>query len=71
MCIRDRGMVGAVDSVIGVRPEDSLNRFLTGIPTRYTPVTEGRMMFCSVLIEVDENTFKTLSIERIDREIFV
>jgi len=69
--VTDLGMVGAVDSVIGVRPEDSLNRFLTGIPTRYTPVTEGRMMFCSVLIDVDDNTFKTLSIERIDREIFV
>ena len=69
--VSDLGMVGAVDSVIGIKSEDSLSRFLTGIPTRFNPVNEGRMMFCSVLIEVDEKTNLTTSITRVDRETFI
>ena len=69
--VSDLGMVGGIDSVIGIKTEDSLSRFLTGIPTRFTPVNEGKMIFCSVLIDVDENTNHTRSIRRIDRETVI
>jgi hypothetical protein len=49
----DAGMCGDFDSIIGVDPEEPLNRFLTGIPqNRFTPA-EGEATLCGVAIETD------------------
>lgn len=67
--VTDLGMVGAMDSVIGMEADAALERFLTGVNKRFKPVDRGPMRFNSVLIETDDNTNKAISIERVDREI--
>jgi metallophosphoesterase (TIGR00282 family) len=52
----DAGMCGDYNSVIGVDPEEPLNRFLTGISNgRFTPA-EGEATLCGVAIETDDKT---------------
>ena len=65
--VTDLGMVGPIDSVIGMETEDALYRFLNNIP-RHLRVAGGRCRFNSVLIELDDATAAPRSIERVDRE---
>lgn len=52
----DAGMCGDFDSIIGVDPEEPLNRFLSGIANgRFTPA-EGEATLCGVAIETDPRT---------------
>ena len=62
--ISDAGMTGAVDSVLGVKTELSVQQFITQIPVRFAHA-EGEAKLCAVLIDVDDKTGKALSIERI------
>ena len=62
--ITDVGMTGPHDSVIGVRIEQSINRIVKQVPTRFSPA-EHRLRFSAVLLEVDDSSGKSLSIERI------
>jgi hypothetical protein len=39
--ITDAGMTGPHDSVIGSVPEGAIRRFVTGMPVRLEPATEG------------------------------
>ena len=49
----DAGMCGDFDSIIGVDPDEPLNRFLTGISNgRFTPA-EGEATLCGIAIETD------------------
>jgi 2',3'-cyclic-nucleotide 2'-phosphodiesterase len=50
--ITDLGMSGPHDSVIGVRDEPVLRRFLTGMPARWEPAT-GDVRVQGVVIEAD------------------
>jgi metallophosphoesterase (TIGR00282 family) len=61
--ITDVGMVGGYLSVIGIRPEQAVARFLTARPQRFEPEKEG-LIFSSVYIEVDAATGRALSIRR-------
>jgi hypothetical protein len=69
--VTDLGMVGAVESVIGVEVEDALRRFLTSMPTKLRPVEAGLFQFNSVMIETDDATHLAKSIVRVDRELRV
>jgi metallophosphoesterase (TIGR00282 family) len=60
----DVGMSGPYDSVIGVKKELIINRFLTNMPTRFEAAT-GNVKLCAAVIDCDENTGKARSIERI------
>jgi len=62
--ISDAGMTGSRDSVIGIRKELSLERFLTQLPVRYE-VAKREPMLCGVLVTVDEATGRATAIERI------
>jgi metallophosphoesterase (TIGR00282 family) len=64
--VTDVGMVGPVDSVIGVNTESAIRSFLTGMPHRFF-VSEGAASFDAVLVDVDEATGKAVSIQRIRR----
>ncbi|MDP6667451.1 MAG: TIGR00282 family metallophosphoesterase [Dehalococcoidia bacterium] len=66
--VSDLGMVGAVESILGVEVEGSLGRFLTGYRHRMQPVRKGLMNFNSVLVDVDDATGKAGSVERVDRQ---
>jgi metallophosphoesterase (TIGR00282 family) len=59
--ISDVGMVGPYDSVIGVKKEIIIRSFLTQMPVKHEPETSGKMVFNSVLLEIDEKTKKTIS----------
>lgn len=67
--VTDLGMVGGMDSVIGMHTEEALGRFLTGVGRRFRPVESGPMRFNSVMIEIDDETGRAVAIERVDREI--
>lgn len=62
--ITDVGMTGPYDSVIGVDKEIVLRKFVTQIPERFE-VAKGPMQFAAVIIDIDEVTGKSRSIERV------
>lgn len=66
--ITDVGMCGCFDSVIGVRKEISIQKFLTKRPIRYEPA-EGPGGYGAVVIDIDESTGKARSILRLREAI--
>jgi len=62
--VTDVGMVGSVDSVIGVDAKSAIRSFLTSMPHRFFSA-EGVAAFDAVLFDVDEATGKAESIKRI------
>jgi metallophosphoesterase (TIGR00282 family) len=62
--ITDLGMSGPHDSVIGVKDEPVLRRFLTGLPARFEPAT-GDVRVQGVVVRA-EPTGRAISIERLD-----
>jgi metallophosphoesterase (TIGR00282 family) len=66
--ITDVGMTGPLNSVIGSNTGEVLERFLTSMPKRLTPAS-GPVLFNSVLVDIDKDTGKAVSIERIDRVV--
>ncbi len=66
--VTDIGMTGPVDSVIGDNTQAVINRFLTAIPHRLS-VGEGKTILNAILVNVDENSGKATSVERIERKV--
>jgi len=66
--VTDIGMTGPVDSVIGDDAEAVIHHFLTMLPYRLS-VGKGKIIFNALLIRVDEDSGKAISIERIYREV--
>lgn len=66
--ITDVGMTGASESIIGVEIEPVLRRFRTLMPTRFDPPRSGPGILCGVVVEVDPQTGRAWSIERIRLE---
>ncbi|MCE1164509.1 MAG: TIGR00282 family metallophosphoesterase [Bacteroidetes bacterium] len=62
--ITDVGMTGPYDSVIGMKKETSIKRYLYGTPFKHE-VAEEDVKFAGVLIEIDAETGKSKSIKRI------
>jgi calcineurin-like phosphoesterase len=62
--ITDVGMVGLYDSILGVDKQEPLQMFLTQQPQRFQ-ISNGRVLFNAVLIEVDDISGKAIAIERI------
>jgi metallophosphoesterase (TIGR00282 family) len=62
--ITDIGMTGPLHSVIGIKKELAIEKFLTGMPRRFE-VAGGPTVFCAVLVELDAKIGKALSIQRI------
>lgn len=62
--ITDVGMTGPYDSIIGIKIDQIVDKFLTFMPRKYD-VAKGREVFCAVIVEIDENTGKALSINRV------
>jgi len=66
--ITDVGMSGPLDSVIGRRVEDVLERFLTAVPTRFE-VADTNIQLQGVILDIDENSGQARSIIRIQRKL--
>ncbi len=63
--VTDLGMTGPAQSVLGIRPELAVNRFLGGLPSRYQPA-EGVCKLESVLFTIDPTQGRCVSLERLD-----
>ncbi len=61
--ITDVGMIGGYHSVIGIRKDQALKRFLTARPQRFEPGKKG-VLFSAVVIEADAKSGKALSIQK-------
>jgi metallophosphoesterase (TIGR00282 family) len=64
--LTDAGMCGPRDSVIGVKREPVIQRFLTQMPTRFEVAT-GPVLVQGVLIDIDPATGKAETIRRFQK----
>lgn len=63
--ITDLGMTGVIDSVLGVKKEIILRRFVDKLPEKFE-LAEGACMINGALFEIDEKTGKCLCVSRYD-----
>ena len=63
--VTDLGMTGPRHSVLGIRPEHSINLFLGGLPRRYEEA-EGpcKINACRFTIDTDKN--RCVQVQRVD-----
>ncbi|HWU38552.1 MAG TPA: TIGR00282 family metallophosphoesterase [Candidatus Acidoferrum sp.] len=52
--VTDVGMTGPRNSVIGIKPEEAIQRFVTQMPRKFT-VPHGPTQLCAVVIDVGED----------------
>jgi len=64
--VTDAGMTGAFDSVIGIEKEAIINRFLTGIPSRFNQAKDD-VRLSGVVISIDGRSRKAVGIRRVMR----
>ena len=63
--VTDLGFTGPARSVLGVRPDQALNRFLGAPPTRFESA-DGPCKMDAVLFTIDTNTKRCISVVRVD-----
>jgi 2',3'-cyclic-nucleotide 2'-phosphodiesterase len=63
--ITDAGMTGSFDSVIGVRKDEPIQKFLTQLPVKFE-VAKKDLRLNGVVVTMDEGTGRALAIERIN-----
>lgn len=61
----DLGMTGPANSVLGIAPELSINKFLGGLPRKYE-AAEGPCRLDAVLFTVDSKTKRCVDLKRVD-----
>ncbi len=66
--ITDVGMTGPQNSVLGVRTDLVIQKFLTQMPVRFE-VAEGTAQLNGLFLRIDEKTGKTILVERINQII--
>ena len=63
--ITDLGMTGAIESVLGIEPWQSVETFLGGLPGRYrTPAGPAKLQ--GAIFTVDTETGRYIAVERVD-----
>ncbi len=66
--LTDVGMCGPENSVLGREKEAIIRRFCTSMPAQF-PVAGWPVRICGVVIEIDEQSGKAVSIERIQEMV--
>lgn len=66
--ISDLGMCGPYDSVIGQEKSKIIERFLTGMPTRFE-VAGGDARLSGAIIEIDDTSGRARGIERVQEKL--
>ncbi len=61
--LSDAGMVGSSNSVIGMRREQAMEKFLTALPQRFEPA-RGGLLLCAAVVEADAATGRALRVTR-------
>lgn len=67
--ITDIGMVGPVDSVLGVKKEGVIETYLTQISGQHEMLDDGEVVVNAVIVEVDEKSGKCTSINRVKKSV--
>ncbi len=67
-CITDVGMTGPINSVLGVRKDIIINKFVDYIPRPHV-FADGECSISGVCLEIDRKSGKCVSIERIYRTV--
>ena len=62
--ITDVGMTGPYDSVIGVKKELVIEKFLSGMPARFE-AANGDVRLCAVLVQCDDQTGRASKMEQV------
>jgi len=62
--LTDAGMTGSFDSVIGIKKDLILDRFLTQLPNKFE-VAKGDVRLQGVVLNIEETSGRSLSIERL------
>ena len=62
--ISDLGMTGPWDSILGVKKDIIIQRFLTALPARFD-VAEGPSVYAGILLTIEDSSNRTMEIERI------
>lgn len=65
--LTDAGMTGPYDSVIGQAKETIIERYLTGMPSKFE-VVHSKATLCGAILDIDENSGRARSIRRIQLE---
>jgi|SRR5579863_650923 len=63
--ISDLGMVGSLNSMLGMKKEPIIDHFLKALPTKFEVDTSSPVQLCGVWVEIDMASGKALRIERI------
>ena len=63
--ITDIGMTGPETSVLGVRPEQSIQKMKGKLPVRFA-TADGPCMMNAVLFTLDDQTGRATGVERLD-----
>jgi hypothetical protein len=63
--LTDAGMTGGFDSVIGVKKEEAISKFLSQLPVKFD-IAKNNMRLNGAVIVVDELSGKAVSIERVN-----
>ena len=63
--VTDLGMTGPARSILGVKPENSVARFLGQLPRRYEAAS-GPCKLCAVRFSIDTQTGKCVELARVD-----
>lgn len=66
--ITDAGMTGPFDSVIGMKRDIIIKKFLTSIPARYD-VAKQNVWLQGVIIDIDDESGKSFNIERLNLKL--
>ena len=66
--ITDLGMTGPYKSILGRRPDEILDKFLTLMPAKFEMASEWVELH-GAIVDVDPSTGKALSIKRVQRKI--
>ena len=64
--LSDLGMTGAVRSVLGIRPEQSVETFLGGLPGRYRAPDDAPCKLQGAIFTLDDATGLCARVERVD-----
>lgn len=68
--ITDVGMTGPFDSIIGMKKERALKKFITLIPSKFS-VAENDIRINAVIVSIEMETGKAKMIERIDERVLI
>ena len=67
--ITDIGMCGSIDSVIGMKIEESFRKVIHHLPVRFSPEDRGTIEIQGVIIDIDRNTGEAVLISRIKEAV--